>query len=185
MEYFTIKYGDKKYLNWPLMLQTGGCVVNIAYHAYNPHHLSCINVKHILAHIGIMVSYGVGVCLIYEITANAKKTKELNETSKATVAEITQNISLWTLPLLTFGEDALFIPSFLCDKIWIKLLTSTAFGLIHYLGGAYSLEISLLKIPATFFLLYYHSHLINFSIGHWFLDFLLFKIAATAYSKKA
>ena len=106
---------------------------------------------------------------ILGINPSEKHSKPLNDVLRA--------IPFWLLPLLTFGEDALFIPAFITNKFQIKLLLSIVFGLLHYLGGGYTLASALLKIPSTFALLYLHKHLVNFSIGHWLLDYIAIKIA--------
>ena len=174
MELYVTSDSGVKYLNWPGLLQLGGGVVGLFYYAWNPRALLNVNIFHVFGHVGIAVSYAV-------IAGMLKMRFFPNKDDGKNVADLisaVKDIPFYSLFFMTFGEDALFLPAYTMNNLWIKPLACTVFGLIHYLCGSYSLSCALVKIPSTYLLLSYHKHLINFSLGHWLVDYLSFKVAA-------
>ena len=175
---------SKKFLNqnWTTVLHYGGSIALISYYLKYPEQLKKISVLEIIKNFSIQI-IGTAIFAVmdkylmdkYPVYNKISATKENNITNNIISPYLDNIINLFFI----VGEDALFIinfmPQFYNNKSLI-LLTSSTFGLLHYVTGLYSFKASLFKTILTSLQLNMHKGLINWNISYVVLDYAMLKL---------
>lgn len=152
------------------ILQLSGLSLLIYYYINNPQKLMKVSLSKILGHIVVTIAAAV----IWDKFINSLENRAANSTAKNNLSTVSSGVNKLSLidVVLTAGEDVIFLPAFIYPSIPVKLTIAIIFAGMHY-SPYYPFTVCLGKVLGTFLCLLFHPDLINNTIGHILLNYLI------------
>ena len=144
------------------------------YYLVNPKKLLQIHLSDISKSLIIHMLTGA-LCIVVMKQLESKHDNLEQVAPAGTVTALVKDFTFWD-KFTVIAEDTLFIINFIYPCHWLRMITSGAFGYLHY-GGPYSLTACIFKAISSYLTLCIHRSLIGVNLHHFLIDYLIITAA--------